>query len=117
MSAVESGFMIGTDIAQWGVIVTFLVGVTTLFLNVRRRDRERDHERDSMTKWRTNTARDLEMLQVTQAHDRTLLSERLQRLQGHDERLFERIDQVLNELKNISERLVHLESSYNNREA
>ena len=42
---VEPGFVIGTDIAQWGVIVTFLVGITTLFLNIRRRDRERDHER------------------------------------------------------------------------
>ena len=37
--------MVGTDFAQWGVIITFLVGVTTLFLNIRRRDRERDQER------------------------------------------------------------------------
>ena len=101
----ESGFVVGTDIAQWGVLVTFLVGVTTLYFNVRRRDRERDHERDDLTKWRTNTERDLEML-----------GERLQRLQGHDERLFERIDQVLSELKGISERLVHLESTYKRRD-
>ena len=113
----ESGFVIGTDVAQWGVIVTFLVGVTTLFLNMRRRDRERDHERDDLTKWRTNTERDLELLQVTQTNDRALLSERVQRLQGHDERLFERIDRVLAELKGISERLVHLESTYKSREA
>ena len=113
----ESGFVIGTDIAQWGVIITFLAGVTTLFINIRRHERERDQERDDMTKWRTNTARDLEMLQVTQANDRTLLSERLQRLQGHDDRLFERIDQVLTELKSISERLVRLEGAYNGREA
>ena len=113
----ESGFVIGTDFAQWGVIVTFLVGVTTLFLNMRRRDRERDHERDELTKWRTNTERDLQMLEVTQTNDRTLLTERLQRLQGHDERLFERIDQVLSELKSISERLVHLESRYKSQEA
>ena len=114
----ESGFVIGTDIAQWGALVAFLVGVTTLFLNIRRRDRERDHERDDLTKWRTNTERDLEMLQVTQTNDRKLLSERVQRLQGeHDDSLFERIDQVLTELKSISERLVHLESTYKSREA
>ena len=57
------------------------------------------------------------MLQVTQTNDRKLLSERVQRLQGHDDRLFERIDQVLTELKSISERLVHLESTYKSREA
>ena len=57
------------------------------------------------------------MLKVTQTSDCVLLGERLQRLQGHDERLFERIDQVLAELKGISERLVHLESTYKSREA
>ena len=57
------------------------------------------------------------MVQVTQANDSALLAERLQRLQGHDERLFERIDRVLAELKSISERLVHLESTYKSREA
>ena len=101
----ESGFVIGTDIAQWGVIITFLVGVTTLVLNIRRRDRERDHERDDLTKWRTNTERDIEML-----------GERLERLQSHDDRLFDRIEQVLTELKGISERLVHLESTYKRRD-
>ena len=113
----DSGIVIGTDFAQWGAIITFLVGVTTLFVNIRRRDRERDHERDALTQWRMNTEHDLKLLQVAQANDSVLMSERLQRLQGHDERLFDRIDQVLSELKSISERLVHLESTYKSREA
>ena len=53
---------------------------------------------------------------LTPSVDLEVLGERLKRLQGHDERLFERIDQVLAALKSISERLVHLESTYKRKE-
>ena len=107
------GLSIGTDVAQWVVLVSFLVGITTLFLNIRQRDRERDNERDTVTVWRTNTERDIEMLKVNQEYGNKLLTEKLQRLQGHDDRLFDKIDMVLTELRAISDRLVHLESNQN----
>ena len=104
------GLSIGTDLAQWVVIVSFLVGISTLVFNIRQRDRERDAERDAVTVWRTNTERDVELLKVNQEHDSKLLTDKLQRLQGHDDRIFDKIDVVLTEIRAISERLVHLES-------
>ena len=83
------------DLAQW---LAFIALFGTLWVRVKARDKDRDE----ITQWRTNIERDIEAIDA-----------RLDRHEVHDNRLFDRLDAIANELKGVSERLVRIESRMN----
>ena len=83
------------DLMQWGAFAA-LIG-TLLF-----RVKQRDKDRDEVTRWRTNVDRDV-----------AAINERLDRHEKRDDRVFNRLDAIVEELKGVSERLVRIESRMN----
>ncbi len=83
------------DLMQWGVFAA-LIG-TLLF-----RVKQRDKDRDEVTRWRTNVDRDVKEINT-----------RLERHEKRDDRVFNRLDAIVAELKGVSERLVRIESRMN----
>ena len=95
---------------QWGAFAA-LIG--TLMFQVKQRDKDRD----ALTEWRTNIKRDVDEVKNQLDHEVQVITERLDRHERHGsrlfDRLFDRLGGIANDVKDVSERLVRIESHMN----
>ena len=94
------------DLMQWGAFAA-LIGTVWFQL------RQRDTDREEVTKWRTNMERDVEAVNTKLDREGAAINTRLERHEAHDNRLFDRLDTIAEALNGVSERLVRIESHMN----